>query len=119
MQRAAADDLAIVLQHHEITDVLANLRQRARQQGAVGAIRANQRFDRNRIGEFGFTRTHGPPPSSSRHALSPLLMPVSHTPAQFRPAPRDTPIPPAISSLRRIPHPRESRRSRALLSTNP
>src|SRR5580704_14767021 len=38
MQRAAAENAAIQFEHHEVSDVLADLRQRARQQRAVAGI---------------------------------------------------------------------------------
>ena len=59
MQRAASNDAAVVFQHHEVSNVFANLGQRARQQSAVAGISRNQFVDALGIRQNGFTRAHG------------------------------------------------------------
>ncbi len=59
MQGAAAHDLAFVLDHDEVADVLADLAQRARQQRAIAHVDLDQLLDGKGVGKFGATRTHG------------------------------------------------------------
>ena len=69
MKRATADDPVTIFKNHEIADVLADLRQRARQQSAVAGICRDQGMDLLGIRKARLTRTHGPSISgSSRHA---------------------------------------------------
>src|SRR5262249_9063802 len=46
MQRAAADDLALVFSDHKIAHVLAEFRPRTRQEGAIAGVLGDQFIDR-------------------------------------------------------------------------
>src|SRR6202034_2913722 len=70
MQRATADDAPVIFEHHEVSDVLANLRQSARQQRAVAGISRNQVVDLLCVGQNRFTRAHGPPGEESRFSYA-------------------------------------------------
>src|SRR6266481_2995107 len=62
MKRAAADDLAVIFQHHEIADILANLGKGPGQQGSVAGISCDQAMNLLGVRKQGFTRAHGLPP---------------------------------------------------------
>jgi hypothetical protein len=62
VQRAASDDLSVFfLENHEVSDVFADLRQRARLKRAVSRVRGDQMVNGLCIRQDRFTRAHGPP----------------------------------------------------------
>src|SRR5260370_41600689 len=58
VKRAASDNASVVLKHDEIADVLADLRQRARQQSAVAGVGRDESVNLFGIWQDSFTRAH-------------------------------------------------------------
>src|ERR1700733_5157190 len=77
MERAAADDASFLFEDDEISDVLADLRQRAGQQSAVTGIGRDQIVDVLSIRQNGFTRAHGPPRAGTQFSFSPPQSPAA------------------------------------------
>ena len=82
MERAAADDVAVIFEHDEIAHVLADFGEGARQQGSVAGVGRDQFVDLLGVGQKGFTRAHGRPP-----AWFPLSAWRRRWPAELAPAP--------------------------------
>jgi hypothetical protein len=61
VESAAADDASVMLEDDKVADVLADLRQRARQQSAIARIGGDESVNLLGIGKNRFTRAHGPP----------------------------------------------------------
>src|SRR5208282_6570407 len=66
VQSAASDDAAIMLEDDKVADVLADLRERARQQRAVAGVRRDERMNLLGIGKDRVTRAHGPPCAAAK-----------------------------------------------------
>ena len=62
VESAAANHLALVFDHDEVADVLADFCQGARQQRAVTGVGGDQFVDRVGVAQDGVTRAHAAPP---------------------------------------------------------
>src|ERR1700678_233129 len=61
MQSTASDDSSLILQNNEVTDILADLRQRPRQQSSIPGVGRDQGVNLLRIRQHRFTRAHESP----------------------------------------------------------
>ena len=69
MQRSTTNDAAAIFQHHEVSDVLAEFRHRARQQSAVAGVGCDQLVNLFCVRQDCFTRAHEPPREESRFSV--------------------------------------------------
>src|SRR5208282_4186954 len=65
VKSAAADDAPVMLEDDKVADVLADFRQRARQQSAIAGVGRDERMNLLGIGKNRFTRAHGPPSTAA------------------------------------------------------
>src|SRR5580700_4010292 len=84
MQRPASNDAAFIFENHKVSYVLANLRQRARQQSAIARVAGDQIVDVLRVRQNGFTRAHEPPRVETRFSFSRPESPAAPGLAPYR-----------------------------------
>src|ERR1700674_4564102 len=93
MKRAATDDFIAFFQDHKVADVLADLRQAARQQCAVPGISCDQIIDSLRIRQDSFTRAHALPRVGTRSDALHLRSHAALVPEPYPPGHHEEPAP--------------------------
>src|ERR1039458_615049 len=104
MQRPASNDAPFIFQNHKVSYVLANLRQRSRQQSAVARIGGDQFVDVLGIRQNSFTRAHEPPRAGIRSSFSRPQSPAAPAVAPYRQQHRGSPALKPASGSHQISH---------------
>src|SRR5215469_6765105 len=85
MERAASDDLSLVLEYDKITDVFADLRQRARQKRSVVGVAPDQIVNILCIRKNCLTRVHVSPREATRFSFWLPRLPAALAPERCLP----------------------------------
>src|SRR5579862_9698326 len=103
MQRPASNDPPFVLEHHKIPHILANFRQRARQQSPIARVSRNQFVNLLGIRQTRLTRAHALPPAAPQSFSSHPRSPASLWPEPFLPSHHESPAPPRVPGTHKNP----------------
>src|SRR5208282_289376 len=86
VKSAASDDASIMLEDNKVADVLADFRQRARQEGTIAGVGRDESVNLFGIGKNRLTRAHGSPRAATQRFFLPWVGTCILTP-HFRATP--------------------------------